>query len=79
MAVDGLRHEALAADALHEDAPRHLAFSEAGDLRALREVGGGVLDGVVDVVRRHLHGDPDPVLGQLFDLCLHPAIQAEGV
>ena len=36
-----------------------------------------VLDCMVDVVRRHLNGEPDPVLGQFFDLRLHPAIQAE--
>jgi hypothetical protein len=38
-----------------------------------------MLDRVVDVVGRHLNGDPDPVLGQLLDLGLHPAIQAEEV
>src|SRR6185437_17114366 len=42
VAVDRLRHEALAADALHEQAARHLALSEAWDLRGLREVGGRV-------------------------------------
>jgi len=36
-----------------------------------------VLDGVMHVVRRHLHRETDPVLGQLFDLGLHPAITAE--
>jgi len=30
-----------------------------------------VLDGVVDVVRRHLHREPDSILRQLLDLRLH--------
>ena len=77
VALDRLGHQALLADPLQEHLPRHLALAEAGDLDALREVGGGVLDGVVDVVRRHLDGQPDAVLGQLFDLGLHPAIQAD--
>ena len=38
-----------------------------------------MLDGVMHVVRRHLNGEPDPILGQLLDLGLHPAITAEGV
>jgi hypothetical protein len=37
----------------------------------LCEVLGGVLDGVVDVVRRHLDCQPDAILRQLLDLGLH--------
>ena len=59
------------ADALQQHLPRHLALAEAGDLDALREVVGGVLDGVVDVVRRHLDRQADAVLRQLLDLGLH--------
>jgi hypothetical protein len=36
-----------------------------------------MLDRVVDVVRRDLDCQPDAILRQLFDLRLHPAIQAE--
>ena len=32
---------------------------------------GGVLDGMVDVVRRHLDSQPDAILRQLLDLGLH--------
>ena len=39
VALDRLRHQPLAADALQQHLPRHLALAEAGDLRALREVG----------------------------------------
>ena len=59
MALDRLGHEALLADALQQHLARHLALAEAGDLDALREIGGGVLDGVVHVMRRHLHRQPD--------------------
>jgi len=31
----------------------------------------------MDVVRRHLHRQPNPVFGQLLDLSLHSVIQAE--
>ena len=77
MTLDRLRHEPLAADTLDEEVARDLALAEAGDLRRLREIGCGMLDGVMHVVRRHLNGEPDPVLGQFLDLGLHPAIQAE--
>ena len=71
VALDRLGHQPLAADALHEHLARHLALAEARDLDALREVVGRVLDGVVHVVRRHLHRQPDAVLRQLLDLGLH--------
>ncbi|MFL5756899.1 MAG: histidine phosphatase family protein, partial [Chloroflexota bacterium] len=38
-----------------------------------------MLDGVVHIVRRHLHGQLDPVLGQLFDGRLHQVIRAKRV
>jgi hypothetical protein len=42
----------------------------------LREVVGGVLDGMVHVVRRNLNRQPDSILRQLLDLRLHAVIQA---
>ena len=36
-----------------------------------------MLDGVVDVVRRHVDRQPDGVAAELLDLRLHPVIQAE--
>ena len=69
--------EPLPADLLHEHLARHLSLAEAGDLDALGEVGRRVLDRVVDVVRRHLHRESDAILGELLDLGLHPAIQAD--
>jgi hypothetical protein len=71
VALHRLAHQPLAADALEEHLPRHLALAEAGDLDALGEIVGGVLDRVVDVVGRHLDGQPDPVLRKLLDLGLH--------
>ena len=77
VALDRLRHQPLAADLLHEHLARHLALAEAGDLHALGEVGGRVLDRVVHVVRRHLHRHPDAVFREFLDLGLHLAIQAD--
>jgi hypothetical protein len=50
---------------------RNLPSAEARNLDALREIVGGVLDGVVDVVRRNLDRQADAVLRQLLDLGLH--------
>ena len=36
-----------------------------------------MLDGVLEVVLRHGHGQANPVLGQLLDRRLHAAIQPE--
>src|SRR5206468_6345173 len=77
VALDRLGHEALLADLLEQDLTRHLALAEAGNLRALREIGGGVLDRVMHVVRRHLDRQTNAVLGKFLDLRLHPAIQAD--
>ena len=71
MALDRLGHQPLAADALQQHLARHLPLAEARHLDALREVVGGVLDGVVHVVRRNLDRQPDAVLRQLLDLGLH--------
>ena len=76
MAVDRLGHQPFAADALQQYLARDLPLAEARHLEALCEVLGGMLDGVVDVVRRHLDGQPDAVLRQLLDLGLHRPIQA---
>ena len=54
-----------------------LPLRKPGIFARLREIGCRVLDRVVHVVRRHLNREPDPVLGQLLDLGLHPAIQAD--
>jgi hypothetical protein len=37
-----------------------------------------MLDRVVHVVRRHLHGQAHSILRELLDLGLHPFIQAKG-
>ncbi len=54
-----------------------LPLRKPGIFGRLGEVRRGVLDGVVDVVRRHLDRQPDAVLGELLDLGLHLAIQAD--
>jgi len=77
VAVDRLCHQPVPADPLEQHLAGHLALAETGDLDARREVGGRVLDRVVHVVRRHLDRQPDAVLGELLDLGLHPAIQAD--
>jgi len=66
----------VAADALQQHLARHLPLAEARHLDALREIFGGMLDGVMDVMRRHLHRQPDAVLRDLLELCFHGAIQA---
>ena len=45
------------ADALHEHAARHAAGTEAGDLDAAGEVGDDLLEGGVDLFRRHRYPD----------------------
>ena len=71
VALDRLRHQPFATDALQEHLARHLPLAEARHLDALREILGCVLDGVVDVVRRNLDLQPHTVLRQLLDLGLH--------
>ena len=58
-------------DALQEHLARHLPLAEARHLDALGEILGCVLDGVVDVVRRHLDRELDLVLRELFDRLGH--------
>ena len=77
VALDRLRHQPLAADALDEHLARHLALAEAGDLADLARSEAACstawwtsCDGTCTV-------EPDPVLGELLDFGLHPAIQAE--
>jgi hypothetical protein len=77
VAVDGLGVDALLAEPLDEDGRRHLAGPEARDLDGAREVGRRMLDGVVHVMGGNIHGEADAIFAELFDLCLHPAIQAE--
>ena len=77
VAVDRLGHDPLLAEPLGQDRHRHLARPEARDLDRLREIGGRVLDRVVDVVRRHLHLQADRVAAELLDLRRHRVIQAE--
>ena len=74
-----LAHQPLLADAGDEHLHRHLALAKAGDLDARREVGGRVLDGVLEVVPGHGDGQANPVLGQLLDRRLHAAIQPERI
>ena len=61
VAVDRLGHDPLLAEPLGQDRYRHLALPEAGDLDRLRQVGGGMLDRVVDVVRRDVDLEADRV------------------
>jgi hypothetical protein len=56
-----------------------LPFAEAGDLDALGEVGGGVLDGVVDIRTRDVDREPDLVVRQLLDLGAHRPIRPNPV
>ena len=87
VALDRLGVQPLLADARDEHLPRHLALAEAGDLDARGEVGGRVLDGVLDVVRRHVDRQADLVLGELLDAHghgghrsrAHHGLTAEGI
>ncbi len=74
--LDGLRHQPLLADALEQHLARHLPLAEARDLDARGEVVGGVLDGVMNVVGRHLDRQANAVLRELFDGGVHMVIQA---
>src|SRR5207237_8064350 len=52
VALDGLRIEALLADALDQHRERHLPLAEPGDLDAAGEIGRCVFDRVTDVGAR---------------------------
>jgi hypothetical protein len=67
VALDRLRHQALLADAGEEHRHRHLAFAKPRDLDLASEIGRGVVDGVLDVVSRHLDRQADAVLADLLD------------
>ena len=70
VALDCLREDPVAAEPRHQDLSGNLALAEARDLRRLGEIGGGVLDRVLDVGARHLHLEADSAVGKLLDLCL---------
>jgi len=72
VALDRLAVQALPADALDQQRHRHLPFAEAWNPCRGGEVVGGVLDGVVDVVRRNLDRELDLVVSDLFDRIRHP-------
>lgn len=78
MRLDCLRVDALLAEPLHEQRPRHLAFPEAGDADARRKIRRCVLDRVVHVVRRDVDGQSNLVLGKFLDLRRHRAIEPDG-
>src|ERR1044072_5383993 len=77
VALDRLGVEPFSADTLHEQRQRDLAFPETRYPRAGSEVRRGMLDGVLHVVRRNIHGQLDPVLRQLLDLSRHRAIEPD--
>ena len=69
--LDGLGEDAVAAEPRLEHLLRDLALAEAGDLGAGREVGGRVLDGVLQVVDGDLDLKADAIVRELFDLSPH--------
>ena len=71
VALDRLRVEPFLPDPRDEHLHRHLPFAEAGDLDRRREIGGRVLDRVLDVVTRDVDGQANLVLGQLLHACRH--------
>src|SRR5204862_4544453 len=79
VALHRLGVQALLADPLDQERHRHLALAEAGDPDAGGEIVGGMLDRVVDVVRRHLDGELDLVVADLLhDICHRRAIRPCG-
>ena len=76
VALDRLRVEALLADAADTSTGiGTLPLRKPGNLDARGEVGGRVLDGVVDVRARNVDREPDLVVRQLLDLRRHAAIR----
>ena len=61
----------LTSEVLHLS--RHLALPEAGDADRAREVGRGVLDRVLELVRRDVDLEADAVPAELLDLAHRPA------
>ena len=78
VAVDRLRVQTLLADPRDEHLHRHLPLAEPRHLRARGEVGGCVLDRVLDVVTRDVDRQANLVLGQLLDAHGHGGIVAVG-
>ena len=73
--LDRLDPEPVAADVREQHLPRHLALAEAGDLDRAGEVGGRVLDRVLELVRRDVDREADAVPAELLHLG-HARIQA---
>ena len=71
MAADRLLPERLASDPRRHDLRRRLSLAEAGDAQGAGEVGGRVLERMLDVLFGHLDLEADPALGQLFDFRPH--------
>ena len=78
VALDRLAEETLLADVRPEHGHRNLALAEARNLDAGRQVRGRMLDGVMDVLTRDIHREPDFVVRELFDLRRHRAIRPNG-
>src|SRR5262249_21170653 len=75
VAVDRLGVDALLAEAGDEDGRRDLPLPEARDLHAVGEIRDGVLDRVLDLIGRDVHGQADAVLSELLDGRRHRVIQ----
>jgi hypothetical protein len=71
VALDRLAEDALLPDPGDEHLLRHLALAEPVDLDGGGEVGRGVLDRVLELVRRHVDREANFVVGELFDACSH--------
>ena len=71
MTLDRLVEQPFPSDALDEHLPRNLALAEARDLHSPREVGGRVLDSMLNVVARNLDGETNLAVPELFELSLH--------
>ena len=67
VALDRLAEDALLPDPGDEHLLRHLALPEPVDLDGRGEVGRGVLDRVLELVRRHVDREANLVVGKLFD------------
>ena len=77
VALDRLGEDALAADPGLEHLRSDLALAEARHLDRLGEIVCRVLDRVLEVGLRNVDRQPDLVVGKLFDLRRHSAIQAK--
>jgi hypothetical protein len=66
-------HARWQANPLHDEALGSLALAESGQAHGSREVVERVVEGVVDIVGRHLDRQPNAVGIKLFELSLHRA------